>query len=257
MPGPRRSRRRRNIRLFNGVLHIVVNCGFCEREVVRCIESLRMQTFAEWRAWVNCDRKGDATYRNAVAAAAGDDRFDVVQNERRRYPMENILRTLARSGAGADDVIAIVDGDDWLITRHALAIVADAYARDDCWLTYGSWISDDPRQPGRWPPYPDGTTDFRSAPWLGTAVRTWKRWLFDLIDDADFRDETGRYLRLTEDVACMLPMLEMATTRRARHIAEPLLIYNRLNPQNIGKVMHEEGLAMAARLRARRPYERL
>ena len=52
MPGPRRSRRRRNGRLLSGVFHIVVNCGFCEREVVRCIESLRMQTFAEWRAEV-------------------------------------------------------------------------------------------------------------------------------------------------------------------------------------------------------------
>jgi hypothetical protein len=254
MPGPRRSRRRRNGRLFSGVLHIVVNCGFCQRDVVRCIESLRMQTFAEWRAWVNCDRKGDATYRNAAAAAAGDVRFDIVQNERRRYPMENILRTLARSGAGAEDVIAIVDGDDWLITRHALAIVADAYARDDCWLTYGSWISDDPRQPGRWPPYPDGTTDFRSAPWLGTAVRTWKRWLFDLIDDADFRDETGRYLRLTEDVACMLPMLEMATTERARHIAEPLLFYNRGSDHDRGRSLADEGRRNTVYLRGRAPY---
>ena len=47
MPGPRSSRRRRNGRLFSGVFHIVVNCGFCEREVVRCIESLRMQIAQE------------------------------------------------------------------------------------------------------------------------------------------------------------------------------------------------------------------
>jgi glycosyltransferase involved in cell wall biosynthesis len=236
------------------MFHVIVNCGFCEREIVRCIDSLKMQTHREWKAWVNVDRNGDDTCRNAVAAAAGDPRFDIARNERRLYPMENILRTIARSGAGPEDVIVIVDGDDWLITERAFALIAEAYARSDCWLTYGSWISDDPRAPGRWPAYEEGTVDFRAAPWLGTAVRTWKRWLFDRIDDADFRDERGRYLRLTEDVGCMFPMLEMATTARAKHIAEPLLFYNRSSDHDSGRSLADEGRRNTVYLRGRLPY---
>jgi glycosyltransferase involved in cell wall biosynthesis len=239
------------------MFHVIVNCGFCEKEIGRCIDSLKMQTLDDWRAWVNVDRKGDGTYGNAIAAAAGDSRFDIVQNERREYPMANILRTVARSDAAAEDVIVIVDGDDWLITPNAFSLIASAYARDNCWLTYGSWISDDPRSPGRWPPYEEGTTDFRSAPWLGTAVRSWKRWLFDRIDNADFCDATGRYLRLTEDMACMFPMLEMATTRRARHIAEPLLFYNRSSSHDAGRALADEGRANTLYLRNRRPYASL
>ncbi|HKO54518.1 MAG TPA: hypothetical protein VJ276_01495, partial [Thermoanaerobaculia bacterium] len=110
---------------------------------------------------------------------------------------------------------------------------------------------------GRWPAYPEGTTDFRSGFWLGTAVRTFRRWLWERIDDRDLRDDDGHYFRVVEDQACMMPMLEMATTRRARHIEEVLLLYNRGNPHGVGQVMPDAMRAAAARIRARRPYEPL
>lgn len=234
------------------MLRIIVNCGWCEREIARCITSLRVQTFARWRAIVTVDRTGDATFCNAVLAAGSDPRITVLQNERPRYPMENILR--ASADAAPEDVIVIVDGDDWLVTERAFAVIAATYTRENCWMTYGSWVSNDPAEPGLWPAYPDDTTDFRHAPWRATAVRTWKKWLFDRIDDDDFRDEEGRYFRRTEDLACMLPMLEMSTTRRARHIAEPLLLYNRLPRKPSGSELADEGRRNGPYLRSKRPY---
>ena len=89
---------------------------------------------------------------------------------------------------------------------------------------------------------------------IGTALRTWKRWLFDLIDSRDFRDEHGRWLRVSEDLACMFPMLEMATTRRAHHIAEPLMLYNRLSHHDPKRRLAEEGIRNAAWLRTKPRY---
>ncbi|HWW59823.1 MAG TPA: glycosyltransferase family A protein [Thermoanaerobaculia bacterium] len=240
------------------MLHVIVNCGWCENVIARCISSLRSQTVTEWRAHVTVDRSGDDTFRNAVAASAGDPRFDIVQNARRRYPMDNILRAIARSHADADDVIVIVDGDDWLIDDRAFETITGTYETTGCWVTYGSWISNDPRKErGMWPPYEDGETDFRAAPWRGTAVRTWKKWLFDLIDDRDFRDESGRYFRRTEDAACMMPLIEMATTRRAKHIAEPLMLYNCAERISSGPELVDEGKRNMPYLRSRRAYRPL
>lgn len=235
------------------MLKIVINCGLCEEFIGPCLESLQMQTYFYWEAFVTVDRRGDRTLERAVATAAGDPRIHITRNERRLYAMENLLRAVARSNAEPDDVIVILDGDDWFITDRALERIAFEHADHDCWLTYGSWISNSREHPGRWPAYPHGT-DFRSAPWLGTAVRTWKKWLFDLIDDDDLRDHKGRYFRVGEDVACMFPMLEMATTLRARHIEEPLLLYNRKSHHDPKRRLKNELLRNVADLRSRRRY---
>lgn len=240
------------------MLHVIVNCGCCEKVIARCISSLKSQTVTEWRAHVTVDRKGDDTFRNAVAASAGDPRFDIVQNERTHYPMGNILRAIARSHAEPEDTIVIVDGDDWLLTDRAFEIINSAYRRSGCWVTYGSWISNAPhRIQGMWPPYDEGESDFRRAPWRGTAVRTWKKWLFDLIDDDDLRDESGRYYRRTEDAACMIPLMEMATTRRAKHIAEPLMLYNCAERVSSGAELIDEGKRNMPYLRSRCAYRPL
>ena len=238
------------------MLTIVINCGLCEAFIGTCIESVRMQRYTDWQAFVTVDRRGDRTYERALEARGGDSRVVVTRNRRRLFPMENVVRAVRRSNADPDDVIVILDGDDWFLTERALEIIAARYEDDDCWMTYGSWISNQATHPGRWPAYADGA-DFRAAPFLGTAVRTWRRWLFELIDDDDLRDRAGRYFRIAEDVACMLPMLEMSTTRHARHIAEPLILYNRFSHHDPKRRLKNEGLRNAADLRARRRYEPL
>ena len=244
------------------MFRIITNCGPAEAYVARCIASIREQSAGDFTAHVTIDPCGDATYARAVEAAAGDARFDIVENRRRMYAMANLVAGIARSGSDPDDVVVVLDGDDCFATAEALAIIRDTYARHDCWMTYGSWIADpldyaetiEPHGHGRWPAWPDDTTDFRSGFWLGTAVRTFKRWLWELIDDHDLRDEGGQYYRIVEDQACMIPMFEMATTRRAKHIAEVLMRYNRANPHNVGRIMAEEMRATAARIRARPRY---
>lgn len=224
--------------------NVIINCGPCEEYIGKCIWSLRRQKFRNWKAWVMVDPCRDHTFHKAMASRGADSRIEIVRNSRRYYSMANLLRAIKRSGSNPDDVIVVLDGDDWFCTGRALQIIADTYSRHDCWMTYGSWIANiadgEGRRPGRWPAYEEGIADFRQRKWLGTAVRTWKRWLFDLVDDADLRDENGGYLRVTEDMAVMFPMLEMSGTARAKHIAEPLIVYNRRNPHACNIVMREE-----------------
>ncbi|HMJ83771.1 MAG TPA: glycosyltransferase [Vicinamibacterales bacterium] len=236
------------------MLHVVINCGLCEDYIGRCLTSVRRQTHAQWRAHVTIDRSGDATFDEALAARAGDERIAITRNAARRFPMSNLISAIGRSGAAPDDVIVVLDGDDWLIDDEAFALIDRMYEETDCWVTYGSWISNRPERPGLWPPYASGTTDFRSEPWLGTAVRTWKRWLFDRIEPDAFRDARGNYLRNADDLACMFPLLEMATTERACHIERPLMFYNLLSPHDDGPELARESERNAEWLRSRPRY---
>jgi glycosyltransferase involved in cell wall biosynthesis len=242
-------------------LKIIVNCGPCEDYIAACLGSLVAQSFQRWEAFVTVDACQDRTYELAAAAAGGDSRIYVRKNTERLYAMRNLIAGVDRSGANPEDVIVVLDGDDWLATSEALSIVASTYNRTGCWMTYGSWISNDATHEGMprglWPAYPDGETRFRETVWLGTALRTWKKWLWDLIDPRDFLDRDGRFLRVTEDQAAMLPMIEMSGTERARHIPDVLMVYNRTTPHACGKVAYGEMTSNAAWLRTKPPYAKL
>ena len=223
---------------------IIINCGPCQDFIGRCLASVRAQTFANWDAYVTVDPCGDDTSVRAVLAAASDPRIHVRGNHTRRYSMANLVAAIRWCGAGHEDVIVSLDGDDWFARDDALQIIADAYERFDCWVTYGSWLSvklAPNRKPnGRWPAYPEGTVDFRGHPFLGTAVRTWKRWLWDHLRDDDLRNETGEYVRVSEDKLVMIPLLELCGTSRAHHIDAPIMIYNKIVDYTIGDPFAEE-----------------
>lgn len=219
---------------------IIINCGPCEDYIGLCFDSLRAQTHRGWEAFVTIDACADDTAERAWAARRGDGRIDIRVNAERRYAMSNLVHAVGRSGAGPHDIIVILDGDDWLASDRALERIVAEYRQRECWMTYGSWVTNDPSRTGAsaglWPAYPEGTTRFRETTWLGTAVRSWKKWLWDLVDDRHFRDEEGNYIRIAEDQATMLPMLEMSGTGKARHIPDALMIYNRLTPHACGKI---------------------
>lgn len=240
---------------------LIINCGPCELFIEQCLRSVKAQTYAEWQAFVTVDPCGDETFGNAILARDGDTRIIIEQNAVRRYVMHNLVHGIRRSGAEPEDVIVILDGDDWFATNHALQIIADTYESSDCWMTYGSWLTNmvgpNGRHGGLWPPYPPDTTDFRHSRWLGTAVRTWKRWLWDHIDDRDLRDNSGEYLRVSEDQAIMLPLLEMCGTSRARHIATALMVYNKATPYSTARTMTDEIARNSHLLESKPPYARL
>ena len=242
-------------------LKVIVNCGPCVDYLGLCLQSIRAQSFEHWQAIVTLDAGDERTAAAAAAASGGDDRIDVRRNSRRLYAMTNLLAGIRRSDAAPEDVIVILDGDDWFASDRALERIVAEYDRSGCWMTYGSWIANDPGRTGegagRWPAYPDGTTAFRQTTWLGTAVRSWKKWLWDMIDDRDFRDPEGQYIKVAEDQATMLPMLEMSGTDRARHIADVLMIYNRTTPHACGKVHLDLMRETAAYVRSRPAYRRL
>jgi glycosyltransferase involved in cell wall biosynthesis len=240
---------------------IIVNCGASQDFIGRCLASVRAQTCSTWNAYVTVDPCGDDTCARAVEAAGGEPRIHVLANHARRYSMANLVDAIRRSDAAPEDVIVTLDGDDWFAGNDSLQIIADAYERFDCWLTYGSWLSvklAPSGQPhGCWPAYPEETVDFRSHPFLGTAVRTWKRWLWDHLHDDDLRDDRGDYVRVSEDKLVMIPLLEMCGTARARHIATPIMIYNRIVDYTVGDPFAEERERNAALIADRQPYPRL
>lgn len=135
-----------------------------------------------------------------------------------------------------DDVIVVVDGDDWLAHPHVLEHLRKIYNEKDCYITWGQCeVWPVPHTPVKYAqPIPPMVIDqklYRQVPFVFWHLGTFKYYLWRHIRDADLRDVDGQYLKVMKDKATLFPMLEMAGSK-VHFVHETLYIYNIDNPLN-------------------------
>ncbi len=158
-------------------------------------------------------------------------KLSLIRNSVKVGAHENIYHAV--HSCDDDEIVLIVDGDDWLARNDVLEILHEVYSNSDVWITYG--------QLQRYPSGVIGTcheipeeviksNSFRSYPWTSSHLRTFYAWLYKRIKMEDIMFE-GKFVPVCGDVAIMFPMLEMAGTH-LRFISEILYIYNCSNPNS-------------------------
>lgn len=253
---------------------IVCAAWNCAQWVTRSLHSIQQQTHANLRCVLIDAASSDTTFETARSAVAGDERFTILRNETRNYPLANIVRAtrLVCEQLGPQDVVVIVDADDWLKHERVLERVAQIYADPEVWISYGSAeLLNRPWKArllnrvvrGQAAPYPRAVAErslYRYMPgkYLATHLRAYRRFLWDALPDVELRDpETGDYYRTAADPATMWPMMEMATAQHIRYVDDILYVYNNNHPlaeRGHGQRWTEtEQFLTNLKLRARRP----
>lgn len=109
---------------------------------------LNVQTHKDWRFILIDDNSDDGTYNIAMRYisdnmsdkyAAGD--IKVIRTDRRRYALYNEFIGLHSFNPkpADEDVMVIIDGDDWLYDDGVLAYVSSIYDNNpNVWITYGT-----------------------------------------------------------------------------------------------------------------------
>ena len=197
--------------------------------VGRCLDSVASQTRVDWRVVFVDDASTDGTADEVerVAAELGiSDRLTVVRHKERRYKTRNVVEAV-REIVGDDEVVVMLDGDDWLAHDSALETLAEDYRKG--WdVVWGNWTGSDGMPGTSWhlnpflPP--------RKQPWVTSAPFSFRAHLLKSIPDAEFLDDTGEWFRCACDQAIVLPVFERTTRRK--HIEEVLYVYNRSNPNS-------------------------
>lgn len=137
----------------------------------------------------------------------------------------------------ADDVIVIVDSDDFLPSPGTLSRLAGHYD-DDTLMTYGNYMSV-PYSPTCPPaiPFPDEVIENRSfrqfvrdgGPVSFNHLRTYRFGLYDQIPPDPYFKRKGQWLKNGVDSAVMIPCLEIAGPNH-KVLEDELLAYNSVNP---------------------------
>jgi len=245
---------------------IVIPVYNAEQWIGRCLESVTTQKYSDYEVAVIDDCSEDSTW-------------DIIK-EFNTHHYRNYKHTgssLRNIGLGIkfiskeNDIIVTVDGDDYLADDGVLNCLNEVY-QDDVWLTYGSFLPLSGKYKNTCQNFSHIMTPCeagylvetsvtpetyrKSGLWVTSHLRTFKRWLWDKIDDKDLRDEDGEYFKVAGDLAYMYSMVEMAGNH-IRFIDKILYYYNDLNPNCDGTIRTEKQLLATEYIRNKKVYARI
>lgn len=230
------------------------NAPCCESN----LESLIRQDYPHWRAVYIDDASSDDTadlVERFVTSAGVGERFTLVTNEARRFPLANQYDVISR--CAGDEVVVILDGDDRLANDQVLSFLNRIYQDPDVWLTYGSYVNASDGQRGHFcaqlPLTVIEHNRYRHHPWVSSHLRSFYGWLFHKIRVADLQ-QNGEFFKCAGDLAISYPMLEIAGTH-SRYIRDILYVYNDVTPLNEYKVDFAMLRATTFYIRGLPPYD--
>lgn len=240
--------------------NIIVPLYNAESWIARNIKTIRAQKYDNYRVVVVNDASTDNSKEKIEEAIKNLDNFSLINKEENGGALNSVNTGIDSFDLENDDVIIVLDGDDWFARPNVLQILNKTYSENDCLMTYGSYIE-----------YPSGlrgkfsvkvpedvvkSKTYRQSQWMTSHLRTFKYKLWKNIIKEDILDENGDIYRMAGDLPVMFPMLEMAE-ERAYFIEDIIHVYNRDNPLNEDKVNHELQLSIEATVRGKKVYDRL
>lgn len=221
--------------LHPGRFFVVIPCYNCGEYLGECLDSLLAQTFTGWTALVADDCSTDNTA--SVAAVYDDPRISVRTGGARAWLMGNTLAGLRSLGLRPNDVVAILDGDDW-IRPTCLERLWEKHCSGWDLVYTDEDIQGQDHSVGR--PF-IRTAPARAQAWGFSQLRSFKGYLFDQLGDDNFRGRDGRYFRAAGDLSLYLPMAELAGPEKVAFVPERLYYY-RVHEHCNFKVMRDEQL---------------
>jgi glycosyltransferase involved in cell wall biosynthesis len=239
---------------------VIMTCVYnAEKWIGKCINSVVNQMYDNYIQIVVDDASTDNTwYEIDVHAKHYPDKVYTYRNDKNVKWIQNAINHLDNHILNDEDVIVILDGDDWLAHNEVLARVAMVYQQSDTWMTYSLFAYPDGGTSEWIPRYTTQTLknrDFRNAVWSFTHLRAFKAFLWNNLDRDDLRGPDGNYTPYTYDQALLFPMLEMCPYGRVKFLNDVMYVYNTDNPLQVEKYDKTKQQALGRWFRSKQKYE--
>jgi len=242
-------------------LIVIVPLYNVEKWIKYCVRSIKAQQYDNYHCYLIDDISTDSTSDIIEQEISGNDNFTLIKNVDKKYALLNIYDTIADNNLEDEDIVVLLDGDDWFANPNVLNTVNEAYNSKKCLFTYGSYIEYPSNTIGKFakqiPNSVIEQSSYRSSEWMSSHLRTFKCKLWNKIHKKDLiNSKTNKFYKAAWDLAFVFPMLEMAA-ERALYLNEVLYVYNRQNPLNEDKINHSLQLNEENEIRNKDKYEKL
>lgn len=224
------------------------------------LNSIFVQQYSNYRVIYIDDLSTDGTGKlveDYIKERGQEDRVRLIHNTQRLLAGAN--HDYAIRSCKDDEIVIILNGDDWFAHDGVLYFINRIYADPNIWLTYGQYQVYPSGQLGHCCAMPEDiikNNAFRTYISTPSHLRTFYAGLYKQIKIDDLLYE-GEYLKMTEDLAMMYPMMEMARDGHFKFVPDILLTYNNANVLNDHKVSRQLQKDMDTFIRSKKPYDRV
>ena len=206
------------------------NANYCEQNIL----SILHQQYENFRVIFIDDASTDDTHERVKALvdrSPKKDKVTLIKNGKNQGSLKNLYTAI--HSCDDQEIVVRVDGDDLIAHPFVLKKLNKVYADPKIWMTYGNYLDyptykQKPLLCQRFPKSVLRTHRFRQYKWVTSHLHTFYAGLFKKISP-EHLSKDGEFLPVAEDVAIILPMLEMASGH-FQFIEEVLYLYNRTNP---------------------------
>lgn len=238
---------------------VIMTCAYnADKWIGKCMNSVENQNYKNYVHIVVDDASTDRTWREMEIHEWTNPRSRIYRNDKNVKWIRNAIMYLEEHIMSDEDVIVILDGDDWLAHNEVLARVAMVYQMADTWMTYSLFEYPD-GQTSEWiPRYTTETLknrDFRKVTWSFTHLRTFKAFLWNALDKNDLKGPDGNFTPYTYDQALLFPMLEMCPYGRVKFLNDVMYVYNTDNPLQVEKYDKVKQQALGRWFRSKPKYD--
>jgi len=196
-----------------------------ENYINQCANSLINQTYQNWTA-IFCN---DASTDNTLVNIPKDDRFIIRTSSERLGSLANKAYALLEEKFNDEDIICLLDGDDYLLNSDSLENLNKLYNDSSTLLTYGQYITKygigHCREMNKYE-----IESIRISEWLASHLKTFKFKLYSEFLKQDpnlssYKDDNGYFYSMTCDLAMMFPLIEIAGYDYIKFCKEPIYFY--------------------------------
>ena len=230
-----------------------------EKYIGKCIESVKSQTFKNFKMVITDDMSTDNSREVVKTLIENDDRFLLIENTKKLYMPGNHLQVSKLNFVDDEDILVTLDGDDWFPDSDVLSRIFMYYFRTNILMSFGQFVHyhGEGKYSSGFTQKPNSFIDIRNLPWTTSHLRTYKAKVFKRIDENDLIGPTGNFWETAGDLAVIYPMIEMVGEENIHFTNDINLVYNIESNLNDYKVDLTRQTTYANLIRSKNSYARI
>lgn len=215
--------------ILNIETKIIVMVPYCEiynEYILYCLESIYTQEYSNYEVIIIND--GAMNFTHILDYIQNKPNFIFLNFEENYGPAHSkwqFLKFIKNNitNYNYNDIICIIDGDDYLVNNNAFLIISNTYNNYKCWFTYGNSLGNFCELNNYDIPKGWEKTNIRKKKWIYNHPRTFKLFFVNYFKENDFKFN-GKWLTKGTDRPIVYNCIELAGIARTKFIDN--IIYN-------------------------------